>query len=158
MEPQDPRYLEPFEDDLYDQFPKGAESPYDGGPYGPDQGFNTWVRVNDESLFTDAAKEHPAIRAFLGLDRDDDAPFFSVNFAQFKSSHRENEYFLHKPHKAMAGQVDGINGTVAGIPENPRIATLVINHEQTLAKHVTKALVIEDGKQAGQMIYKEELP
>jgi len=157
MEPQDPRYLEPFEDDLYDQFPKGAESPYDGGPYGPDQGFNTWVRVNDESLFTDAAKEHPAIRAFLGLDRDD-APFFSVNFAQFKSSHRETEYFLHKPHKAMAGQVDGINGTVAGIPENPRIATLVINHEQTLAKHVTKALVIEDGRQAGQMIYKEELP
>jgi len=147
MDIRDPKY----EEKLYDQFPAGADE-----GFGPDQGFNTWVRVNDPSLFTDEAKEHPAIRAFLGLDRDD-APFLSVNFAQFKSSHRETEWFLHKPHRAMAeGGVNGINGGVAGFPANPRIATLVINHDRTLARHVTKAIVIEDGRQAGQMIYKED--
>jgi hypothetical protein len=148
MDSRDPKY----EEKLYDQFPAGADE-----GFGPDQGFNTWVRVNDPSLFTDEAKEHPAIRAFLGLDRDD-APFLSVNFAQFKSSHRETEWFIHKPHLAMAGdEKSGIRGSVAGFPAgNPRIATLVINHEQTLARHITKALVIEDGRQAGQMIYKEE--
>jgi hypothetical protein len=57
----------------------------------------------------------------------------------------------------MAGdEKTGIQGAVDGFPANPRLATLVINHELTLAKHVTKALVIEDGRQAGQMIYKEE--
>jgi hypothetical protein len=147
MDDRDPKY----EETLYDQFPKGADE-----GFGPDQGFNTWVRVNDPSLFTDEAKEQPAIRAFLGLDRDD-APFLSVNFAQFKSSYRETEWFLHKPHRAMAGdEKTGIQGAVDGFPANPRLATLVINHELTLAKHVTKALVIEDGRQAGQMIYKEE--
>jgi len=140
------------EDKLYDQFPAGADSPMPGGPFGPEQGFNEWVRINDESHFTDEAKAHPAIRAFL------DAPF-SVNFAQFKSSHREAEYFVHKPHLVMGGEVEGIVGRVAGFPTSPvkpRIATLVVNHELTLARHVTKAIVIEDGKLAGQMIHKEE--
>jgi len=147
MDDRDPLY----EEKLYDQFPAGADE-----GFGPDQGFNTWVRVNDPSLFTDEAKELPAIRAFLGLDRDD-APFLSVNFAQFKSSYRETEWFLHKPHRAMAGDAKtGIQGAVDGFPANPRIATLVINHDRTLARHVTKSIVIEDGKQAGQMIYKED--
>ena len=155
MDDRDPLY----EEKLYDQFPSGADE-----GFGPDQGFNTWVRVNDPSLFTDQAKEQPVIRAFLGLDRDD-APFLSVNFAQFKSSHRETEWFLHKPHRAMTeGGVDGITGGVDGFPVSDphhpdpkrRIATLVINHDLTLARHVTKTIVIEDGKQAGQMIYKED--
>lgn len=140
------------EERLYDQFPRGDES-----GFGPDQGYNTWVRINDPAHFTEEAKELPAIRAFLGLDRED-PPFFSVNYAQFKSSHREAEWFLHKPHRAMAaGGVEGINGGVDGFPaDNPRIATLVINHDRTLAKFITRALVIEDGAQAGQMIYKED--
>ena len=147
-----------YEERLYDQFPSGADSPMPGGPFGPEQGFNEWVQVNDERWFTDEAKAKPAVRAFL------DAPF-SVNFAQFKSSHREAEWFLHKPHRAMTeGGVDGIIGGVARFPVSDphkpdpkrRIATLVINHDLTLARHVTKAIVIEDGKQAGQMIYKED--
>lgn len=138
-----------YEERLYDQFPAGADSTMPGGPFGPDQGYNTWVRVNDEGLFTDAAKENPAIRAFL------DAPF-SVNYAQFKSSHREAEYFVHKPHLAMGGAVDGIVGSVHGFPANPRIATLIVNHELTLARFITRALVIEDGALAGQMIHKED--
>jgi hypothetical protein len=138
-----------YEERLYDEFPAGADAPFPG-PYGPDQGFNTWVRINDESLFTDEAKAQPAIREFL------DAPF-SVNYVQFKSSHKEAEWFLHKPHRAMAeGGVQGIVGSVAGFPANPRIATLVINHERTLAKFITRALVIEDGAQAGQMIHKQD--
>jgi hypothetical protein len=131
------------EEDLYDQFPVGAEN-----DFGPAQGFNTWVRVNDETLFTEEALSNPAVRAFV------DAPF-SVNFAQFKSSYRETEYFLHKPHKAMSGQVEGIEGSVAGIPEEPRISTLVVNHERSLAWKVTRSMVVEDGAVAGQIIHKE---
>jgi hypothetical protein len=131
------------EEDLYDQFPLGAEH-----DFGPDQGFNTWVRVNDEALFTEEALSNPAVRAFV------DAPF-SVNYAQFKSSYRETEYFIHKPHKAMSGQVDGIEGSVAGLPEEPRISTLVVNHERSLAWQITRAMVVEDGAVAGQIIHKE---
>ena len=133
------------EERLYDQFPAGADS-----GFGPDQGFNSWVRLNDENLFTEEARKDPAVRAFL------DAPF-SVNAARFKSSYREAEYFVHKPHKAMGGQVPGIEGRVAGFPEEPRIVTLVVNHERTLARHIIYAMVIEDGGIAGQMIYKQDL-
>jgi len=133
------------EDRLYDQFPAGASE-----GFGPDEGFNTWIRVNDASLFTDEALENPAIRAFVG------APF-KVTYAQFKSSHRESEYFIHKPNRAMTGQVDGIVGVVDGISgEDPRtpIATLVLNHEQTLAFHITRSIVVS-GSGAGQMLVKE---
>ncbi len=134
------------EDDLYDRFPAGAD---DG--FGPDEGFNTWVRLNDASLFTDEALAIPAIREFV------DAPF-AATYAQFKSSHRETEYFIHKPHLAMSGQVDGIVGTVEGISgDEPRtrIATLVINHERTLAFRITRSIVISDEGTAGQIIHKQ---
>jgi hypothetical protein len=137
------------EEDLYDRFPRGDEN-----EVGPAQGFNRWVRINDPALFTGEAREDPVIRQFL------EAPF-SVNFAQFKSSHRETEYLIHKPHKAMSGQVEGIEGTVDGFPQSPeqqRIATLVVNHELTLAKYITRSLTIEDGHLAGQMIHKEPEP
>jgi hypothetical protein len=132
------------EDALYDQFPRGA---LDGN--GPKEGFNTWVRVNDARLFTSEALEIPAIRAFV------DAPI-SVSFAQFKSSHRESEYFIHKPERAMNGGVDGIEGKVDQFPAgDPRIPTLIINHERTLAKKITRSLTIADGASAGQIIHKE---
>ena len=137
------------EDDLYDQFPAGES---DGS--GHEQGFNSWTRINDESLFTAEALEIPAVRAFV------DAPF-TVTFAQFKSSHRESEYFIHKPHLAMTGQVGGIDGTVEHISgEDPRtgIATLVINHERTLAVHITRSIVITDSGTAGQIIHKQPAP
>src|SRR4029077_20457256 len=49
--------------------------------------------------------------------------------------------------------------TVAKFPEtNQRIGTYVMNHELTLAKSIMRALIIEDGAQAGQMIHKEPEP
>jgi hypothetical protein len=137
------------EDDVYDQFPSGAS---DGS--GPEEGFNTWVRINDRSLFTPAALEDPVIQEFV------DAPI-AVTYAQFKSSHRETEYFIHKPHLAMSGKVRGIGGSVAGIAsDDPRtgIATLVINHERTLAKYITRSIVITDDGTAGQIIHKQPEP
>lgn len=135
------------EDDLYDQFPAG-ESDRSGHA----QGFNTWTRINDASLFTPEALEIPSVRAFV------DAPF-NVTFAQFKSSHRESEYFIHKPHLAMTGQVGGIDGVVEHISgEDPRIATFVVNHERTLAKFITRSIVISDDGTAGQIIHKQPAP
>jgi hypothetical protein len=150
MSDQDPEFNE---DAAYDQFPEGAS---DGN--GPAQGFNTWVRLNNESLFTPEALEIPAVRAFV------DAPIV-VTYAQFKSSHRESEYFIHKPVEAMTNKVQGIGGSVDGLASDPRIATLVINHERTLARHITRALVITDaagstgaGGTAGQILHKEPEP
>jgi hypothetical protein len=132
------------ENALYDQFPRG-----DVTENGPEEGFNTFVRINDAGLFTAAALEDPTIRAFV------DAPI-SVTFARFKSSHRESEYFIHKPLQAMTGGVEGIEGKVDRFPtDNPRIPTLVINHERTLAKKITLSLTLADGVTAGQIIYKE---
>ncbi|MGZ6267908.1 MAG: hypothetical protein ACXWNR_05025 [Candidatus Limnocylindrales bacterium] len=134
------------EDRLYDQFPSGASE-----GFGPDEGFDTWVRVNDPSLFTEEALKHPAIQAFVG------APF-NVTYAQFKSSHRESEYFIHKPNLAMTGQVSEILGVVDGISaDDPRtpIATLVLNHEQTLALRITRSIVVSGSGQAGQLVIKE---
>ncbi len=131
--------------DLYDRFPDGASA-----GYGPPQGYNRFVRLNDPDLFTDAARADPVIREFL------EAPF-SVTYVQFKSSHREAEYYVHKPHLALAGKVEGIEGAVDRFPaEAPRIGTYVINHDRTLAKSIMYALVLEDGAQAGQIIYKED--
>ena len=130
------------EDAKYDEFPPGAEQ-----GFGPEQGYNRWVRLNDERWFTEEARSDPVIRQFLN------APV-SVNDAQFKSSHREAEYFVHKPDRAMRGEVEGIEGTVDLMPATPRIATLVINHERTLAKRITRSITIEDGELAGQLIHK----
>jgi hypothetical protein len=105
--------------------------------------------VNDAGLFTEEALQIPAIAEFVS------APF-SVSFGQFKSSHREAEYFLHKPHLAMTGQVDGIDGTVHRFPhDDPNIATLIMNHERTLAFHVTRSVVIADSKSVAQLVHKE---
>jgi hypothetical protein len=132
-------------DERYDSFPRGAER-----GYGPKEGFARWVRVNDPALFTAEALDDPTVRAFV------DAPF-TVNYAQFKSSTREAEYFIHKPVRAMSGGVEGIEGTVAGFPsDEPRLATLVVNHERSLAIHIHRSITIEDRHVAGQMIHKEE--
>jgi len=136
----------PFnEDALYNSFPDGADN-----EYGPAEGFNVFKKLNDESLFTPDARADPVIQAFL------EAPF-SVTFAQFKSSTRESEWALHKPHLAMAGEVAGIRGPVDRFPaENPHIGTYLINHDRTMARWKWSVVVIEDGAQAGQMVYKQE--
>jgi len=134
------------EDRLYDEFPSGASE-----GFGPDEGFDTWVRVNDATLFTDEALKNPTIQAFVR------APF-SITYAQFKSSHRESEYFIHKPNRAMTGQVNGIEGVVDGIGgDDPRtpITTLILNHERTLAFRITRSIVVSGGGPAGQLVIKE---
>ena len=78
------------------------------------------------------------------------------DLAQFKSSTRESEYFLHKPVRAMTDGVEGIDGGVVNMPQAARLATLVINHERTLAKRITRSIVIEDGEAAGQVVHKQE--
>jgi len=130
--------------DLYDQFPSGAEE-----GFGFNEGFNEWVRINDPTLFTEEARRHPVIAAFL------EAPF-SVNYAQFKSSRQETEYFIHKPVEAMTGRLPKlIRGRIDGMPDEPKIATLVMNHHYSLARLITRSLVVEDGQDAGQLIHKQ---
>ncbi len=133
------------EDDLYDRFPSGART-----GFGPEQGFNVFVRLNDPKLFKKSARENPVIKALL------EAPF-SIEYAQFKSSHRETEYFIHKPHRAMGGDVDGIKG-IEEFPDQAEIVTVVLNHQRTLAKMVTRTLAVvdRDGKQVGQIVHKQE--
>lgn len=132
------------EEDLYDLFPSGES---DGN--GHEQGFNRWKKLNDPALFTEEAQNDPTIHEFLT------APF-DVNYIQLKSSHRETEYWIHKPFDAMTGKVGGIDGFVERMnDDDPRIATLVINHERTLAVRITRSIVISDGTTTGQMIHKE---
>jgi hypothetical protein len=143
-----------FEDGIYDLFPTGEDE-----GIRPELGYNKWVRINDAKWFTDEALEDAVIQQFVK------APF-SVSFAQFKSSHREAEYFIHKPRRAMTGGVkkigsdeQAIEGTVDRFPEgDPRIPTLVINHERSLAKRITRSIVIADDSTAGQIIHKEPEP
>lgn len=133
--------------DLYDQFPRDFEN--DDEPPPPPSG---WVWVNDPEIFKEEAlAASPLLRAFVA------APF-AVSMGLFKSSTRESEWMIHEPHRVMAGEIDGVEGSVKRFPSDPddvRISTVVINHERTLAVRKLFAVVIEDGKQAGQLIYKQ---
>lgn len=135
-----------FENELYDQFPRGERT-----GYGPRQGYNVYRQINNPDLFTEEARRDPVIQAFL------DAPF-SVTFAQFKSSTRESEWALHKPHLTMAGRVEGIEGPVERFPTDhpPHIASFFINHHRTMARWKQSIVIMEDGNEAGQMVYKQE--
>jgi hypothetical protein len=133
-------------DELYDQFPRGADH-----GFGPEQGHNIYRRLNDPDLFTDKAKrDDPVVRAFL------EAPFV-FSFAVFKSSTRESEWALHKPNRTLAGEIEGIESQVDNFPgaNAARIGTFVINHDRTLAAKKLFVMSVEDGNQCGQMIYKQ---
>src|SRR5688572_19353799 len=78
------------------------EEAYDQFPPGPGGGYARGKKLNDPELFTKEAKEDPTIQEFLA------APF-EVTYVQFKSSTRESEWALHKPHLAYTGQVKGID-------------------------------------------------
>jgi hypothetical protein len=58
-----------------------------------------------------------------------------------------------------SGGVSGINGGVEFVKgdddDRTPIGTYVINHEQTLAFHITRSIVISTDTQAGQIIHKE---
>ncbi len=129
------------EEELYDKFPKG-----------PRGGFSRGKRLNDPDLFTDEAKEDPTIQEFLA------APF-EIRYYQFKSSTRESEWALHKPHLAYTGQVKGITGPIENLSRSdPHIGTYLINHENTMARFIWRTLTLADGTHTGQMIHKEEEP
>ena len=147
------------ENDLYNQFPSGAES-----EYGTAQGFNTHLKLNDPDLFDAEQREHnEALKRFLETDEE-----ISISFVAFKSSTRESEWAIHKPHltfdkEAATGRPDaaGLEETdIAGKidkypgPDHAHISTFVINHDLTLARLKQSIIVMENGAQAGQMIYK----
>ena len=132
-------------EDKYDEFPPGSKL-----GFGPSEGYNTFVQLNDRKLFNARALKNPVIRAFL------EAPI-SVTYAQFKSSTREAEWFIHKPHLAMPGalRAKGIRGKVAKVPaEGAHIQTYVMNHDRTLALRPMRTLVVSDGTETGQVLYK----
>ncbi|MDQ4034722.1 MAG: hypothetical protein M3153_02240 [Chloroflexota bacterium] len=145
------------ENELYQQFPEGREQ-----GYGTGEGFNTYVKLNDVALFRpEALERNAALREFVNSDQT-----ISIYWAQTKSSTRESEWMLHKPHLTMDAEsqkrdgglpadldIDGGVDRYPG-PEHAHIATFVINHEMTLARWKQSVILIEDGKQAGQMIYK----
>jgi hypothetical protein len=134
-------------DPVYEErFPRGADI-----GFGPDQGFNVLRRLNDASLFTEEALQDPVIRNFV------DAPF-TVTFAAFKSSTREAEWFLHKPHRVLRGEIEGIDGSIHNFTEHHRIGTFVINHERTLALRPTYSMLLTDDNQTGQVVYKGPPP
>ncbi|HEX7195555.1 MAG TPA: hypothetical protein VF364_01840 [Candidatus Limnocylindria bacterium] len=145
------------ENKLYQQFPEGRDS-----GHGTEQGFNTYFRLNDAELFRpEALERYPALREFVESGRT-----ISISWAQAKSSTRESEWMLHKPHLTMdaenqrregglpagldiAGSVDRYPG-----PKHAHISTFIINHDLTMARWKQSVILIEDGAQAGQMIYK----
>ena len=148
----------PFsEDELYQRFPEGRD---DG--YGSEQGFNTYFRLNNAELFNpEALEKYPALREFVESGEE-----ISIYWAQTKSSSRESEWMLHKPHLTMDAENQrregglprdlDIRGSVDRYPgpEYAHITTFIINHEMTMARWKQSVLLVEDGKQAGQMIYK----
>ena len=155
------------ENEIYDQFPKGSDIP-DPDRSGTAEGYNTYVRINDASLFTEEALEDPGLRAFV-----DTGELISISFALFKSSTRESEWALHKPGRTMAADSRKGPGTGGRLPEDldiersvarfpgpavANISTMIINHDNTLARWKQSVLVMEDGARAGQMIYKHPHP
>jgi hypothetical protein len=157
--------LEP-ENELYDQFPRGADLPGDDRA-GSADGYNTYVKINTESLFRpEALQASAALRAFVATDE-----MISITFAIFKSSTRESEWALHKPGRTFDAtrqkEPDGrlpadidIEGSVDRFPgpATANIATLIVNHDNTMARWKQSVIVMEDGARAGQMIYKHPHP
>lgn len=132
----------------YEEFPPGRET---GAT--PRRGYNEFVQLNDRSLFTAEAQANPVINAFLeAYEREQ----ISITYVQLKSSTRESEWFLHKPHLALGPgrRPSGIAGGVARFSEGQPVGTYVINHDRTLAFRPMRALMIADGDQVGQMIHK----
>jgi hypothetical protein len=132
-----------------------------GGPpddHGQAEGFDTWLWINDPSLFntpSDPVKA-AALEAFLDRDNPDRVMYY---FAQFKSSHVSSELFIHSPRDAMTGNVPEVNVDAFDRSERAveRVQTLIMNHDATLAHHSIKTMAAVDRKgDAGLLVYKEE--
>lgn len=131
------------ENNAYDRFPAGAEL-----GYGPDQGFNVKRRLNDARLFTEEALADPVIREFVDLP-------FDVSFLQTKSSSREAEWYLHKPHLVLSGEVDGFDVSDGRFPTPGHIVSLFLNHERTMARWKQSVILTQDGNETASVSYKQ---
>jgi hypothetical protein len=147
------------ENELYNRFPPGSEQ-----GTGINEGYNTYLKLNDAALFDAGEREsNQALKRFLETDDE-----LSIYFVAWKSSTRESEWALHKPHLTMDTEAAKGRPEAAGIedteiegsvdrypgPDRALISTFVINHDVTLARLKQSVLLMENGKQAGQMIYK----
>jgi len=130
------------ENEAYDRFPAGAEL-----GYGPDQGYNVKRRLNDERLFTEEALADPVIREFVDLPYD-------VCYLQTKSSTREAEWFLHKPHLVLSGEVPGFDVRDGRFHDPGHIVSLFLNHERTMARWKQSVILTQDGNATGSASYK----
>ena len=130
------------ENAAYDGFPTGEEL-----GYGRDQGYNVKRRLNDERLFTEEALADPVIREFVDLP-------FDVSYLQTKSSSREAEWFLHKPHLVLAGKYDGIDVSDGRFEEPGHIVSVFLNHERTMARWKQSVIMTQDGSETGTVTYK----
>ena len=129
-------------DDLYDHSPAAHNG------YGPDEGYNTIVRLNDPrcSRRPRSGPGDPRIpgRAVQRLVRPAQEQLPRGGVVHPQAAHRDG------------GRGGGHHGQRRRLPDSNRhIGTFVINHDATLAKSIMRALIIEDGAQAGQMIHKE---
>lgn len=131
------------ENEAYDRFPTGEEL-----GYGPDKGYNVKKRVNDASLFTEEALADPVIREFVDLPYD-------VCYLQTKSSTREAEWLIHKPHLVLAGEVEGIDVSDGRFHHPGHIVSLFLNHERTMARWKQSVVLSEDGTGTGALYYKQ---
>jgi hypothetical protein len=132
------------ENEAYDRFPAGADL-----GYGPDKGFNVKRRLNDESLFTEEALADPVIREFVNLP-------FDVSFLQTKSSTREAEWLIHKPHLVLAGEAGGIDVRDGRFDHPGHITTLMVNHERTMARWKQSVIMTQDGTDTASIVYKQD--
>lgn len=132
------------ENEAYDRFPAGADL-----GYGPEQGFNVKRRLNDASLFTEEALADPVIREFVNLP-------FDVSFLQTKSSSREAEWLIHKPHLVLAGKAGGIDVSDGRFDHPGHITTLMINHERTMARWKQSVIMTQDGSDTASIVYKQD--
>jgi hypothetical protein len=131
----------------YNEFPSGMSM-----GYGRDAGYGELVQVNDRKWFTEDAQANPVINAFLEAWEKRQVAF---SYLQLKSSSRESEWFIHKPHVALSrSRKSGIVGTAPGFKAGQHIGTFVINHNRTLAFRPTFTMVVSDGTEVGQIVYK----
>jgi len=131
----------------YNEFPSGESI-----GYGRDAGYGELVQINDRKWFTEEAQRDPVINAFLEAFENEQVAF---SYLQLKSSTSESEWYIHKPHVALSkGRKSGIAGSAAGFARGQHIGTFVINHQRTLALRPVRAMVVSDGNEVGQIVYK----
>jgi hypothetical protein len=135
-------------EEMYDRFPPGEDL-----GYGRDAGYGELVQINLRKWFTDEAQRDPVINAFLEAGEGEKVAF---SYLQVKSSSRESEWYIHKPHLVLSGDEEktGIAGTAPGFVRGQHIGTYVINHHRTLALRPVRAMVVSDGSEVGQIVHK----